>query len=60
MGARWRRRNPEQPKRAFVDRSQPPRGGGDFFVGSRVKGDAATGAGFFSAFGFLASRVLRF
>ena len=35
--------------------------GGDFFGGgSRVKGEAAAVGGFFGAFGFLISRVLRF
>jgi hypothetical protein len=33
---------------------------GAFGGGMRVKGDAATGAGFFAALGFFASRPLRF
>jgi hypothetical protein len=37
------------------------RAGGDFFGGgSRLNGEAVTAAGFFSPFGFFASRPLRF
>ena len=38
----------------------PPRTGVGRFGGSRLNGDAATGAGFFAAFGFFGSRLLRF
>lgn len=42
------------------DRQVPPRTGTGRFGGSRLNGDAATGAGFFAALGFFGSRLLRF